>query len=203
MVREAGWMPAHGSGGSCPTASLPARTVVRVGCWSTSGPQILNLGLSAWKLACQVSVTSAPQVSDRLRLSVSSRRVPVLPPPSGTQRARWGMTIWMQTIGATLVAVERCSLVRMCMPAHGSRSAYVAVPRCCTGRLARVPTLPGARPQHAFKSARLGSAQVMESVAWTACPPNPASGSGRPACQPGRWRCMSYLEKRDCPCCNE
>jgi hypothetical protein len=81
--------------------------------------------------------------------------------------------------------------------------ACVAVPRCCTGRLARASTLPGARPQHAFKSARLGPAQVMESVAWTACPPNLASGSGRPACQPGRWRCMSYLEKRDCPCCNE
>jgi hypothetical protein len=31
---------AHGSGGSYPTASLPARTAVRVGYWSTSGPQI-------------------------------------------------------------------------------------------------------------------------------------------------------------------
>ena len=34
------------------------------------------------------------------------------------------MTIWMQTTGATLVAVERCSLARTCMLAQGSRSAY-------------------------------------------------------------------------------
>jgi hypothetical protein len=81
--------------------------------------------------------------------------------------------------------------------------AYVAVPRCCTGRLARASTQPGARPQHAFKSARLGPAQVTESVAWTACPPNLASGSGRPACRPDRWRCMSYLDGRECLCCNE
>jgi len=33
---------AHGSGGSYPTASLPARTVVCVGSWSRSGPQIPN-----------------------------------------------------------------------------------------------------------------------------------------------------------------
>jgi len=35
---------AHGSGGSYPTASLPARIVVRVGRWSTPGPQIPSLG---------------------------------------------------------------------------------------------------------------------------------------------------------------
>ena len=34
----------HGSGGSYSTASLPARTVVRIGHWSTPGPQILALG---------------------------------------------------------------------------------------------------------------------------------------------------------------
>ena len=33
---------AHGSGGSWPPASLPALVVVCVGCWSTSGPQILQ-----------------------------------------------------------------------------------------------------------------------------------------------------------------
>lgn len=101
-------------------------------------------------------------------------------------------------------ADERCSLVRMWMPAHGQpQRAYVAIPRCCTGRLARASTLPDARPQHAFKSARLGPAQVMQSVAWTACPPNLASGSGRPACRPDRWLCMSYLEGRRCLYCNE
>jgi hypothetical protein len=31
---------AHGSGGSWPTASLPARITVRAGGWSTSGPQV-------------------------------------------------------------------------------------------------------------------------------------------------------------------
>ena len=33
---------AYGPGGSYPTVSLPAPTAVRVGYWSTSGPQILN-----------------------------------------------------------------------------------------------------------------------------------------------------------------
>src|SRR5690348_15439742 len=37
----------NGSGGSYPAASLLAPTLVRVGRWSTSGPQILNLGLKA------------------------------------------------------------------------------------------------------------------------------------------------------------
>jgi hypothetical protein len=41
--------------------------------------------------------------------------------------------VWMQTTGASLIAVERCSLDRMWMPARGSRSAHallypVAVP---------------------------------------------------------------------------
>ena len=100
-------------------------------------------------------------------------------------------------------ADEGCSLVRMWMPAHGSRSAHTLLYLAVRGRLARASTLPGARPQHAFKSARLGPAQVTESVAWTACPPNLASGSGRPACRPDRWRCMSYLDGRECLCCNE
>lgn len=79
--------------------------------------------------------------------------------------------------------------------------------RCCTsllyGTTGASINPAGCEAQHAFKSARLGSAQVMESVAWTACPPNLASGSGRPACRPGRWLCMSYLEGRECLCCNE
>jgi hypothetical protein len=44
--------------------------------------------LSAWELACHVSLTGASQVSYHLRLSVSDRRAPVLIPLSGTQRAR-------------------------------------------------------------------------------------------------------------------
>jgi hypothetical protein len=48
----------HGSGGSYPTTSLPARTIVRVGHWSTSGPQILNIGLSGWELACHTFPTT-------------------------------------------------------------------------------------------------------------------------------------------------
>ena len=57
---------AHGSGGSWPTASPPVRTVVRLGRWYTSSPQILNLGLSARELACHASLTSALQVSRHL-----------------------------------------------------------------------------------------------------------------------------------------
>jgi hypothetical protein len=44
--------------------------------------------LSAWELACQVFLTGASQVSGHLRQSVSARRVPLLTPLSGTQRAR-------------------------------------------------------------------------------------------------------------------
>jgi hypothetical protein len=89
--------------------------------------------LSAWELACQVSVTSAPQVSGHLRLSVSSRRVPVLTPPSGTQRAHCrGMAIWMQTMGAcqvgTTTAASGCCL-RSCMRAVVRPCCYTS---CCT-----------------------------------------------------------------------
>jgi hypothetical protein len=45
-------------------------------------------GLSAWELACHASLTGALQVSRHLWLSASARRVPVLTPLSGTQRAR-------------------------------------------------------------------------------------------------------------------
>jgi hypothetical protein len=45
-------------------------------------------GLSAWELACHASLTGALQVSRHLWLSGSARRVPVLTPLSGTQRAR-------------------------------------------------------------------------------------------------------------------
>ena len=34
------------------------------------------------------------------------------------------MTFWMQTSGASLLAVNRCSPVRVSMPAHDSRSAH-------------------------------------------------------------------------------
>jgi hypothetical protein len=89
-------------------ASLPAWIAVCVGDWFTyrsAGPP--TSGLSSWELACQAFTTSAPQVSGQLGLSASSRRVPLLTPPSGTQRARCqGMTIWMQTIGTAIVAID-------------------------------------------------------------------------------------------------
>jgi hypothetical protein len=82
-------------------------------------------GLSAWELACHASLTGAPQVSGHPRLSVSDRRTPVLTPLSGTQRARrLPESFWMQTIGATLVATKRRSLVRVLMTAHSGRSAH-------------------------------------------------------------------------------
>src|SRR5262249_49208481 len=74
--------------GSWPTASLTALTAVRVGPWSTSGPQIANHGLSAWESDCHVSLTTAPQVRWHLGLSVGTRQVPLFPLLSGTQRAR-------------------------------------------------------------------------------------------------------------------
>lgn len=44
----------------------------------------LDVGLSAWELACHVSLTGPLQVSHHPRLSVTARRVPVLTPLSGT-----------------------------------------------------------------------------------------------------------------------
>jgi hypothetical protein len=62
--------------------------IVRSRCRTCRGP----LALSAWELACQVSLSSTLQVSRHLRLSVSARQVPTLPPQSGTERARhWGL----------------------------------------------------------------------------------------------------------------
>jgi hypothetical protein len=79
-------------------------------------------------------------------------------------------TLWMQTIGATLVAVERCSLVRIWMPAHGSRSAgallYLAAVRDDWREHQPCPVRGPIR----FQVCAAGPAQVMESVAWTALP---------------------------------
>src|SRR5437762_11057490 len=47
-----------------------------------------DIGLSAWELDCHVPLSSTLQVTRHLWLSVSTRQVPALPPPSGTQRAR-------------------------------------------------------------------------------------------------------------------
>jgi hypothetical protein len=74
--------------GSWPTAWLPARTVVRVGHWSTSGPQIPNVGLSAWELDCHAFPTTAFAAQRLFALSVSARYRPSQTVPSGTQRAR-------------------------------------------------------------------------------------------------------------------
>jgi hypothetical protein len=113
------------------------------------------------------------------------------------------LTIWMQTIGATLVVVERCSPVRTRMPAHGSRSARTLLYLAAVRDDWREHQPCRVRGPTRFQVCAPGSAQVMESVAWTALPPNLASGSGRPACQPDRWLCMSYVEKHECLCCNE
>jgi hypothetical protein len=40
--------------------------------------------------------------------------------------ARTWHAVWMQTTGTTLVAVERCSLLRMWMSAKGSGNAHLA-----------------------------------------------------------------------------
>ena len=56
------------------------------------GPQRLRRDgaseLAAWELDCHALLTGALQVSRYLWFSVSDRRVPVLTPLSGTQRAR-------------------------------------------------------------------------------------------------------------------
>ena len=76
---------AHRSGGSWPISSLPARTVVRVDRWSTPGPQILNLGLSAWELACHALLTTVFAAQMLFALSMTARCVPSQTVPSGTQ----------------------------------------------------------------------------------------------------------------------
>jgi hypothetical protein len=45
--------------------------------------------LSAWEADCPASLTTAPQVRRHLKLSAGTRQVPLLTPPSGTQRARF------------------------------------------------------------------------------------------------------------------
>lgn len=99
----------------------------------------------------------------------------------------------MQTVGAAQLVVRRCSPACMWVAAQDSRSAhgllYVAA--------VRHDRLPGPL----LHDSQIG--ELRRAVAWTACPPNLASGSGRPACQPDRWLFISYLEERDCPCCNE
>jgi hypothetical protein len=52
VVSDGGQRPGSQLRRQLPTASLPARNVVRAGCWFASRPQNLNLGLSAWELAC-------------------------------------------------------------------------------------------------------------------------------------------------------
>jgi len=42
--------------------------------------------------------------------------------------------LWMQTTGAALLVVRRCSLARVPMIAQDVSSAWVAVPCCCTAR---------------------------------------------------------------------
>jgi hypothetical protein len=80
---------AHGSGSSWPTSSLRAWFVVPMGCWSTSGPQIAYLGLSAWELACHALPTTVFAAQGLFALSVSARYRPPRTVASGTQRARW------------------------------------------------------------------------------------------------------------------
>jgi hypothetical protein len=75
---------AHGSGGSYPTASLPAQALDCMGRWSTPGPQILNLGLSAWELACHVSLTIVFAAQRLFSFSVSARHRPSQTVPTGT-----------------------------------------------------------------------------------------------------------------------
>ena len=45
-------------------------------------------------------------------------------PPLGPRLVHGALAFWMQTSGTTLLAVERCSLVRVWMAAQDSRSAH-------------------------------------------------------------------------------
>ena len=80
---------AHGSGGSWPTASLPARIVVRM----VVGPRLVrrfaSVGLSAWELACHALPITVFAAQSLFALSVSARYKPPQTVVSGTQRARW------------------------------------------------------------------------------------------------------------------
>jgi hypothetical protein len=87
------------------------RTVVRVGCWSAPGPQILNVGLSAWEQACHLALTTIFAGQEHSALSVSDPHVPPLILHSDTQRARCAPeTIWLQNtpgLSATVAHLGR------------------------------------------------------------------------------------------------
>ena len=112
----------------------------------------------------------------------------------GPRLVHGALAFWMQTTGAVLVAIKRLSLVRMWMLAQGSRSAH----RLLYVAAVRDDRLPGPL---------LHDGQIGANSGWPwpglACPWNLTSRSGRPARQPDRWLCMSYLEERECLCCNE
>jgi len=81
--------------------------------------------LSAWELACHALPTTVFAGQGLFALPVDDRHRPSQAVVSGTQRARCTYeTIWMQTTGASLLAVNRCSPARVRMAAQDSRSAY-------------------------------------------------------------------------------
>lgn len=89
-----------------------------------------DVALSAWELACHAPPTGKLQVSRHSWLSVSARRVPLLTPLSGTQRARHTQkTIWMQTTGivdAGGAGPGHCAALRP----RATRPGDVMVKRC-------------------------------------------------------------------------
>jgi hypothetical protein len=123
-----------------------------VGHWSTSSPQIPNLGLSAWELACHALLTTVFAVQKLFALSVSVRYRPSQTVLPGTQRARpvWSTATLLLGLGqycvdAGLIFCQADTLGRFglrlapglrlalgvfAVAGHGSLVLGVGVPRC-------------------------------------------------------------------------
>jgi hypothetical protein len=108
---------------ACLTACLdhgPCGRLVHV--WSAGSPAS---GLSAWELACHARLTTVFAGERLSALPVDDRHRPSQTMATGTQRARCTPeTIWMQTVGTALLAVNRCSPARVWATFQDSRSAH-------------------------------------------------------------------------------
>ena len=65
----------------------------------------------------------------------------------GPRLVHGALAFWTQTTGTTLVAVERCSLLRMWMSAKGGRSAHRLLYLAAYGREARAKPVSDSNPR--------------------------------------------------------
>jgi hypothetical protein len=85
----------------------------------------LDVGLSAWELACHALATTVFAGEGLFASPVDNRLRPSQTVASCTQRARFmHETIRMQTTGTALLAAEWCSIMRLWTSVQDSRSAH-------------------------------------------------------------------------------